>query len=160
MFGDDLAIETKPGSFLLKMIKTFQHTQSNIVAATQTVPWAEIDRYGSILFDKKEKNRIRSVFEKVPRQQAPSNYASWGRFVADAKIIENLKQQTVSHANELWWADTVNHWAKKGKVISVTSPKNLWMTTGDPLRWLKANIILALHHPEYKKNIKAFLKTL
>jgi len=142
------------------MIKTFQRTQADIVAATQIVPWSEIDRYGSILFDKKEKTRIRSVLEKLPRQQAPSNYAQWGRFVVTPQIIKDLKKQAVSHANELWWADAVNHWAKKGKVISVASPKNLWMTTGDPLRWLQANLTLAPRHPEFKKDIKAFLKQL
>ena len=160
MFGDDLALETKPGTFLSKMIKTFHRTQADVVVATQMVPWSEIHRYGSALFDKKEKNRIRGVFEKVPRQQAPSNYTQWGRFVTNAKIIKNLKQQTISRANELWWADAVSHLAQNGKAVSVTSPENLWMTTGDPIRWLKANITLALRHPQYKKDIKTFLKKL
>ena len=49
---------------------------------------------------------------------------------------------------------------KTGIVLAVPYKKASWMATGDPLNWLKANITLALRHPDYQKDLKAFLKTL
>lgn len=159
MFGDDLAIETKPGTYLSKLIKTFSDHQADAVAAIQAVPWSEIDRYGSILFDKTDKNRIRGVFEKVPRHQAPSNFTQWGRFVVKADIVKDLVKQSLSKG-ELWWADAIHNLSQTGTVLSVTSPKDLWMTTGDPLRWLKANLAIAYLNPDLKKQLNSYIKTL
>lgn len=156
MFGDDLAIESKPGTYLSQIIKTFTDNQADAVAAVQQVPWDEISRYGSILFDKNEKERIRGVFEKVPREQAPSNYTQWGRFAVTSKIIQNLETQTTSQG-ELWWADAISHLSQTGKVLSVESPTDLWMTTGDPLRWLKANIALGLMDPQLAPQLRQYL---
>jgi len=159
MFGDDLAVETKPGTYLKKLLSLFAQKKADAVAAVQQVPWSEIERYGPILFDKKEATRIRGVYEKVPRAQAPSNFTQWGRFVASPQILKSLSTQSVVKG-ELWWADAIHSLSQTGRVYSLTSPKNLWMTTGDPLRWLKVNLTLALRHPEYQKDIKAFLKDL
>ena len=159
MFGDDLAVETKPGTYLKSLINTFLQKKVDMVVAIQQVPWSEIERYGPVSFDSKDKTRLRGVFEKVPRDQAPSNFTQWGRFVTSAQIIKNISKQATSKG-ELWWADAVDYLAKNNHVIGVTSPKNLWMTTGDPLRWLKVNLTLALRHPDYQKDVKDFLKTL
>ncbi len=159
MFGDDLAIENQPGAYLSQLIKTYTDNQADAVAAIQAVPWDEISRYGSILFDENDKTRVRGVFEKVPQEKAPSNFTQWGRFVTSTQIITNLETQTTSQG-ELWWADAISNLSKSGKVLSVESPTDLWMTTGDPLRWLKANIALALMDPELAPSIKEYLETL
>jgi UTP--glucose-1-phosphate uridylyltransferase len=158
LFGDDLTIENKPGDFLTQMTKTFNKNKADAVIAVQPVPWEEISRYGSILFDKVDPTRILDVFEKVPREQAPSNITQLGRFLFSPKIIAVIKSTPVKNG-ELWLADANASLAKIGQVYAQYTPKNAWMTTGDPLRWLKANIVLGLKHPTIGPELKNFLDT-
>ncbi len=159
LFGDDLTIEKKPGTFLQEMAKTFINQKADAVIAVQPVPWEEISRYGSILFDKKDDKRILDVLEKVDRQKAPSNVTQLGRFIFNHKIIDVIKSTPIKNG-ELWLADANATLAKNGKIYAQYTPENAWMTTGDPMRWLKANIVLALSHPQFSTDIKQFIKDL
>jgi UTP--glucose-1-phosphate uridylyltransferase len=155
LFGDDLTIENKPGDFLSQMATK----NADAVLAVQPVPWEEISRYGSILFDKTDPARILDVFEKVPREQAPSNVTQLGRFLYSSKIVDVIKSTPIKNG-ELWLADANASLAKVGHVYAEYTPDNAWMTTGDPLRWLKANIILGLKHPQLGPELKNFLASL
>lgn len=158
LFGDDLTIEDTPGAFLTQMTKTFVDKKADAVLAVQPVPWKEIDRYGPILFDKSDSTRILDVFEKVPRQQAPSNVTQLGRFLYTPNIIKVIESTPIRNG-ELWLADANASLAKIGRVYAQYTPDNAWMTTGDPLRWLKANIVLGLKHPTIGPELKKFLDT-
>lgn len=159
MFGDDLTVEENPGAYLSSLIKLFHDKNADAVAAIQQVPWEEISRYGSIEFDPKDKQHIIGVKEKVPRKVAPSNFTQLGRFVVNSKIIDILKKQPVSQG-ELWWADGMNTLAQTGLVYGLESPQNAWMTTGDPLRWLKANIRYGLMDETIGDDLKKYLHSL
>ncbi|HPJ17247.1 MAG TPA: sugar phosphate nucleotidyltransferase [Candidatus Woesebacteria bacterium] len=160
MFGDDLTVENNVGEYLTSLINLFDQKSADAVAAIQQVPWEEISRYGSIEFDKNDSQRILGVKEKVPREVAPSNYTQLGRFVASPKIIDILKKLPTGQGGELWWADGMNALAQTGLVYGLESPSNAWMTTGDPLRWLKANIRYALMDQELSENIKEYLHSI
>ena len=160
MFGDDLVLEKKPGNYLATLIKIFEKYQPAVVLGVQEVPWKEINRYASIKYikDKKYPNRAVAVLEKLPAKKAPSNVAQFGRFVVSPKIFSVLAKQKISSGGELWFADTVNTLAAQGVVIAEPIKNGKWLTTGDPLRWLKANIELALVKKEYKKKLRDFLQ--
>jgi UTP--glucose-1-phosphate uridylyltransferase len=160
MFGDDLILEKKPGNYLRYLIDFFEKYQPAIILGVQKVPWSEIDRYASIKY-KKDKNcpfRAEAVLEKLPQNQAPSNVAQFGRFVVSSKIFAVLEKQGLSRAGELWFADAVNNLAQKDIVLAVPIVEGEWLTTGDPLRWLKANLKFALSREEYKKEIGEILR--
>jgi UTP--glucose-1-phosphate uridylyltransferase len=159
LFGDDLTVESTPGAYLSSLIKLFIDKNADSVAAIQQVPWEEISRYGSIEFDPSDKQRIIGVKEKVPQEVAPSNFTQLGRFVVNSKIIDILKNQPVNQG-ELWWADGMNTLAQTGLVYGLKSPQNAWMTTGDPLRWLKANIRYGLMDESIKDDLKKYLQSL
>ncbi len=161
-WGDDLTIEDTPGLFIKKMIKLFDKYQPATIQAIQQVPWEEIHRYGSMKFvsDPKYPGRVDAVLEKEPRETAPSNFANCGRFIVNSKIIPILEKKQTGKGNELWFVDAVNQLAKTDVVLTLNHQEHnsYWTTTGDPLNWLKANIILALQHPKYSPEIKQFLK--
>lgn len=163
LWGDDLTIENKPGTFLAGAITLFQKYQPAVVECVQKVPWSQVYRYGTVKYikDPKYPNRISALKEKLPANLAPSNIIQGGRFVVSAKAI-NILQKTAVAKGELWFADAINTLCQTDVVITHNYIENkaLWMTTGDPLRWLQANITLALRHPEFKKDIKTFLKKL
>jgi UTP--glucose-1-phosphate uridylyltransferase len=159
MFGDDLVIEEKPGNYLSHLIEIYQKYQPAVILGAQEVPWEEIDRYASIKYlnDPKYPNRAIEVLEKLLPDQAPSNMAQFGRFVVSNKIFPVLEKQELSRDNELWFADANNTLAKEDIAIAEPITNGEWLTTGDPLRWLKVNLALALKNPDLSADIKEFL---
>ena len=161
LYGDDLVVEKKSGQFLASLIRLFEKERADIIAAASPVPWKEIERYSSIQYKRKgKKHQINKVFEKLPRQQAPSNTTLFGRFVAAPHVFNFLKKQKISAKGELFFTDTVNAIAQKGVVLAPPLKNGQWLTTGDPLRWLKANIAIGLKDPEIEKELRSFLKTI
>ncbi|MDD3532221.1 MAG: sugar phosphate nucleotidyltransferase [Candidatus Shapirobacteria bacterium] len=159
MFGDDLVVEEKPGDYLSCLISIYQKYQPAVVLGAQKVPWEEINRYASIKYvaDPKYPNRAVEVLEKLPPDKAPSNMAQFGRFVVSNKIFPVLAKQGLSRDNELWFADANNTLAREDIVIAEPITSGEWLTTGDPLRWLKVNLVLALKNPNLSAGIKEFL---
>jgi len=162
IFGDDLLLEKTPGEFVKKLITIFDKYQAAIVAGVQQVPWEEINRYGSVKYAPKGKipNRLDGVMEKLSADEAPSNMAQFGRFVVSPRVFEALKKQKIGKDNELYFADLVNYMAQNDIVIAETVKNGQWLTTGDPLRWLRANIEYGLVDPTIQKDLKEYLKSL
>ncbi|MFA6185390.1 MAG: sugar phosphate nucleotidyltransferase [Candidatus Shapirobacteria bacterium] len=161
-YGDDFILETTPGQLLSKMISKFYQYQASAILAVQKVPMEEIYRYGSIKYinDPNYPNRMSEILEKLPADQAPSNSVNIGRFIASNKILKNIDINKLSRDNELWFTDALTKLAQSNIVLTQSTQDSLWLTTGDPLRWLKANISTALQDPTLKDDLSSFLKTL
>ncbi len=162
-FGDDLSLEPIPGQFLSKMINTFNQYSPASVIAVKDVGLEEISRYGSAQYmdDPNYPHRISAMLEKLPADQAPSTFAQGGRFVISNKIISVLENQPTGQGNELWLADAQNYLAKNDVVLTQAFEADAdWLTTGDPLRWLIANITLALNDPKYHDDLTKFIKNI
>jgi len=162
MYGDDMVVESKPGTYLKSLIKIFRKYQAGVVAGASAVPWAEINRYSSVQYKKNQKKapfQLAKVFEKLPHNKAPSNITLFGRFVVNPKILSVLQKQKLSQG-ELFFTDAVNILAQTDVVIAQPIKNGQWLTTGDPLRWLKTNIVAGLKDTTIKKDLRAFLKSL
>jgi UTP--glucose-1-phosphate uridylyltransferase len=161
MYGDDLIVEKDTGRYLRKMIATFSQYSPALVISVKDVGAADIARYGSAKYldDPKYPHRISGMFEKLPANEAPSFFGQGGRFVVNsAKIWPVLAVQPISKANELWFTDTVNTLAATDVVLTeATDSESDWMTTGDPLNWLKTNLTIALQDERYSAAVKEFI---
>jgi len=160
MFGDDLTVEPVAGQFLSKMIATFVQYHPSSVIAVKDVGKEEISRYGSAKYmeDPNYPHRISAMLEKLPADQAPSTFGQGGRFVISNKIINILEHQSTGLGNELWLADAQNNMAQNDVVLTQAfEGSEDWMTTGDPLRWLEANISVALQDPAFKDDLREFI---
>lgn len=160
VLGDDLIVENIPGQYLSQMIITFEANHADAVVSTQEMPTEEMKRYGAVVphSNPSVPNQISALLEK--QDPPPSNFAVLGRYIASNKIMNVLQTQGISKDNELWWADALNSLAQSGLVINEPITNGIWMTTGDPIRWLKANIVFALNDPKYKDDLTQFIKTL
>jgi UTP--glucose-1-phosphate uridylyltransferase len=163
MYGDDLTIEPKTGQFLARMLQTFDQYHPDEIIAVKDVGPKEISRYASAQYmdDPNYPHRISAMLEKLPADQAPSTFAQGGRFVVTPKVFDLLEHQSLSRNGELWFSDASNQLAKTGVVLTQAfEGVEDWLTTGDPLRWLIANITLALNDPNLKDNLTEFIKKL
>jgi len=160
MYGDDLMIEKKPGSFLAKAITTFITQKADAVAAGQPVSMDVIHLLSSVKIKAKTTNQIETVIEKPQPKNAFSNLSIIGRFVFSPKIIKVL-QDTAIVRGELWLTDALNNMAQTHKVlVQPTDKDSYWHTTGDPLNFLKANLAIAFLDPKLKKELQAYIKGL
>lgn len=163
-FGDDLTVESSPGRFVKKMIATFEKYSPAAVLSVKDVGPEEISRYGSAKYikDPHYPNRISGMYEKLPADQAPSFFGQGGRFVFNGqKLLATLLNQPTGKDNELWLADANNNLALKDIVLTEAfDSESDWMTTGDPLRWLKANLILGLNDSRFKADLASFLSSI
>jgi len=162
MYGDDFVLENQPGKYLSSLISTFIKQKAEAVCGVQQVLHSEINRYSSVQFKKNSdyKNQIQTVIEKPPVDQAPSDLTLFGRFIFSPQIIDVLKTTTTSRG-ELWLTDAVNTLAQSKLVIAQATTKDSpWLTTGDPLNWLKANLLFTRQNPDIYPQIKEFLKKL
>ena len=160
-YGDDLILEKSPGKFLSSLIATFQKYQPEAVATAAEFPWQDLKRYSSIKFSSdKIPNQIVDLIEKpATRKEAFTNFNAGMRFIVSPKVFSVLAKQEISRG-ELWFPDTIQQLAKTGLVIGQLIKDAEWMTTGDPLRWLKVNLKIAFEDKEMKKELKTFLKKL
>jgi UTP--glucose-1-phosphate uridylyltransferase len=160
LFGDDLLLEKKTGDFIKNLIRVFEKYQATIVVGVQKVPWSEVYRYGSIKYRSGSKipDEVEAVMEKLSADKAPSNSVQFGRFVVAPTVFDELKKQGLAKDNELYFADLVNNLAKKELVMAEPLKNGQWLTTGDPLRWLKANIEYALKDQRINQDLREYLK--
>ncbi len=162
LFGDDLVLSKTPCLKQLMMVYEKHHPAA--ILAVQKTPREEISRYATVRYKKGTQiNQITEILEKLPPEEAPSDMAQFGRFIFTPKMIEiaqkNTQEKKFGKDNELWVADILNELTKTETVIAQPI-KGEWMTTGDPLRYMKTQVTYALKRKDIGREFKNFLKDL
>ena len=156
MFGDDLVLSQTPCT--RQLLDVFARTPNcDGVLAVQEIPPSEVSRYGIVKF-KEGSDEFAGLVEKPDPAAAPSNLASFGRYVLNYKTIEALQEVGTGKDNELWLVDAITKVAEEGGHFAVHKVEGKWVTTGDPLNYLKAIVEFALQRPDLAADFRAFLK--
>jgi UTP--glucose-1-phosphate uridylyltransferase len=160
LFGDDLTISKTP--VVKQLIDVYLDQNPSAVLAVQEVPDDEVERYGTVKYKKKAKYKydISEVLEKMPLGKNPSNMAQFGRFVFTNDVLKQVKGTKLGIGSELWVADVLNNVMKRGKRVIAQPIKGEWLTTGDPLRYMKTQVKYALRRKDIGKDFASFLKEL
>jgi len=157
-FGDDLVKSTVPCA--KQLLNLYQdNPDAAAVVACQEVAKSEVSRYGIVQLKKGTENEMEKIIEKPSISEAPSRLAQLGRFILDHRVIEILQRQELGKGGELWLADAIRDLAKNKKVL-VAKIKGKWMTTGDPLRWIKTTIEYALDRKDIGPDLRDYLRKL
>lgn len=161
MFGDDLVLSEIPCT--KQIIDYSEKKGSSVTVAVQEVPRSEVRRYGIYKLARGSKDRVMDAVEKPKPQNAPSRLAQFGRFVLNHKIIDILNRKyenaELGKDNEFWLIDAIVAYAKKNPVYAARI-KGEWMTTGDPLRYMKTQVRYALNRSDIGQDFSKFLKSL
>lgn len=160
MFGDDLTISKKPVT--KQLIEIFYKKRPSAILAVQEIPDSEVERYATVEYKKGAKNKyeIKRLLEKVPLGKNPSNMAQFGRFVFSYDVIREAKKTKTGKDNELWVSDILNNLTRKGKKVIAQPVEGEWLTTGDPLRYMKTQVRFALEREDIGEEFRYFLKSL
>jgi UTP--glucose-1-phosphate uridylyltransferase len=167
MFGDDIVKSEVPCA--KQLIDVYDECHPAAVIAVQEVPAQEVSRYGvPKLKSGTDRNELEYIVEKPSPANAPSNLAQLGRFVLSYKIIhlleelkEGLKKEDSKGGGngELWLTDAIDRLAATDTVI-VHPIEGKWLTTGDPLRFLKTTVEFALDRPDIGAEFAEYLRGL
>ncbi len=154
-YGDDL-VKSKV-SFTKQMVEEFERT-GHLMMGVQKVPREEVCKYGIVQL-KSSSMQLEDIVEKPEIDQSPSRFASFGRFVLNKDIIEKLKETKPGKGNELWLADAIKKYIKaKGEFHAKEVEGGEWLTTGDPLSYLKAMMKYAMDREDIGQELNNFFQ--
>lgn len=131
------------------LIDAFEkNPDAQAIIGVQEVEGKAIEKYGAVKFKANSTEEVETVIEKPKFEEAPSNLASYGRYLLRPSIFEFLKSDELGKDNELWTADAIDKLAKKAKVLTARA-QGQWMTTGDPENYFIAHLNFVLNHEKY-----------
>jgi len=157
MFGDDMVLTRRGVGATKQLVDFYKKNQCDAVLAVQEVPDSEVDRYGIVKIKQGTRNQVELVIEKPQQGTAPSNLASYGRYILTPKVFDYLKADATGLDDELWLQDANDQIAKHG-VLKAKVVDGQWMTTGDPLRYMKAHVKYMLAHKKFGADFSHWLK--
>lgn len=155
VWGDDL-VRSKV-SFTKQMIEDHQ-CHGHLMIGVQKVEREMVTRYGIVKL-RPNSAEIEDIIEKPSIDEAPSQLADFGRMILNQDIVDILREIPLGKDNELWIVDAIRLYVKRGGIFLAKKVDNgEWLTTGDPLNYLKAVIKYALDREDIGSDLKEFLK--
>jgi UTP--glucose-1-phosphate uridylyltransferase len=156
-WGDDLV---KSGvSFTKQMVDEYNKT-GHLMIGVQEVPEEDVSKYG-IANLVEGTSKIEDIVEKPSQEEAKSNLADFGRMILNQDIVDVLKETSLGKGNELWITDAIRKYIKNGGEFYAKKVEDgQWMTTGDPMNYLKAIFAYAVDREDIGDELKTFIKEL
>ncbi|MDP1845838.1 MAG: UTP--glucose-1-phosphate uridylyltransferase [Candidatus Moranbacteria bacterium] len=156
VWGDDL-VKSKV-SFTKQMIEDYEKNGKPMIGV-QKVAKEDVVRYGIVKL-REGTNVIEDIIEKPSVEDAPSQLADFGRMILNQEIIDVLKKTALGKGNELWITDAIKSYVKNGGIFLAKEIKDgQWLTTGDPLNYLKALLVYAFEREDIGEDLKKFIKS-
>ena len=132
----------------------------SLMIGVQEVPKDQVDRYGIVKL-KHETMRIEDIVEKPNIEQTPSYLADFGRMILNQEIVDILKTTSLGKGNELWIVDAIRTYVKNGgEFYAKKIEEGKWLTTGDPLNYLKAILEYAIDRDDINGELKKYFQEL
>lgn len=154
-FGDDLV--KSEVSFTKQMVDDYNKT-GHLMIGVQEIPKSEVSKYG-ICNLVEGTMQIEDIVEKPSVEEAKSQLADFGRMILNQEIIDVLKETSLGKGNELWITDAIRKYIQKGGKFYAKKVENgQWLTTGDPVNYLKTTLAYAMDRSDVKNELKEYLK--
>jgi len=156
VWGDDL-VKSKI-SFTKQMVDDYEKN-GKLMIGVQEVPRDQVNRYGIVKLAEGSM-RMEDIVEKPSIKDAPSNLADFGRMILNQDIINILKKIPLGKGNELWIVDAIREYIKSGGEFYAKKVEDgEWMTTGDPLNYLKATLAYAFEREDINGELRKYIKS-
>lgn len=157
VWGDDLVKSKK--SFTRAMVEDYEKNGKLMIGVQKVAPEV-VHRYGIVKL-REETREIEDIIEKPSLEEAPSQLADFGRMILDQEIIDILRKTALGKDNELWIVDAIRTYVKNGGVFLAKEIEDgEWMTTGDPLNYLKATLAYAFDRSDLREELSNYVAKL
>jgi UTP--glucose-1-phosphate uridylyltransferase len=156
-WGDDLVKSAT--SFSKQLVDDFE-THGIPMIGVQQVSREEVSQYGIVKL-RPGTREIEDIIEKPSIEEAPSQLADFGRMILNNDIMQILKQTALGKNNELWIVDAIRDYVRGGgKFLAQEVKDGKWLTTGDPLSYLKAVLAYAIDREGIREPLLAYMESL
>ena len=156
--GDD--ITTFKGEAPIKqLIDAFKEANATIVGG-QKVPHEDISKYGTMDIESDLGNglfKLKNIIEKPSLDEAPSDYASLGKWVFKPNIFEELEHTPKGKGGEIQLTDAIAQLLAKEPVYFKEFHGHRY-DCGDKLGFLKAIVDVALEREDVGPQLMEYLK--
>jgi len=156
LYGDDVILGKDP---VCGQLCQAYETYGLGVAGIKEVPTADLYKYCSLEVSPLQEKifKISDMVEKPRPEEVFSNYSILGRCVLPPEIFEILEQTPPGAGGELQLTDAMKMLAKRKGMIGVDYEGTRY-DMGNKLSIQKANIEVALQHPEIADEFRTYLK--
>lgn len=157
VWGDDL-VKSKV-SFTKQMVEDYEKN-GKLMIGVQEVPKDAVSRYGIVKL-REGTDEIEDIIEKPSIEDAPSQLADFGRMILNQEIIDVLKKTDLGKGGELWITDAIQNYVRNGGIfVAKKIEDGEWLTTGDPLNYLKAVLAYAAEREDIGQELKVYTQKL
>ncbi len=158
LLADDIMVDD--GALLRSMLDIYERHGRSVIALEEVSP-DEISSYGCVepIEIDDDLVEIRSVVEKPPREQAPSNLAIIGRYVFTPQIFTMLDRIQPGSGGELQLTDAIALLLDEQSVFGWICRGGRY-DVGKKLDFLRANVEIALQRPDLGPPFGAWLREL
>jgi UTP--glucose-1-phosphate uridylyltransferase len=157
VWGDDL-VKSKI-SFTKQMVEDYEKN-GKLMIGVQEVPKDAVSRYGIVKL-REGTDEIEDIVEKPSIEEAPSQLADFGRMILNQEIIDVLKKTDLGKGGELWITDAIQNYVRNGGIfVAKKIEDGEWLTTGDPLNYLKAVLAYAAERKDIGQELKEYTQKL
>ena len=157
VWGDDL-VKSKV-SFTKQMIEDYEKNGHPMIGV-QKVAKEDVVRYGIVKL-REGSNEIEDIIEKPSIDEAPSQLADFGRMILNQEIIDVLRKTDLGKGGELWITDAIQNYVRSGGIfVAKKIEDGEWLTTGDPLNYLKALLAYAAEREDIGQELKEYTQKL
>ena len=156
MYGDDVMMYDKP--VLKQLIEIYEKKDSNVIGV-QEVPKHLVNKYGIMIYDENDKEKIIGLVEKPKIEDAPSNHAGLGRYIVKPEIFDELEEISKSESGEYQFTDAMLNLMKKQDFYACKFVGK-YFDIGSQLGYLKANVEFSLKREDLKDDVEKYIKEL
>jgi len=156
LFCDDVVESKTP--CLSQLIKVFKKYKKPVVALKK-LPKEKLSSYGVVKV-KKEKEKvykIEDIKEKPLVKEAPSNLAIVGKYIITPEVFKFLKKSS-SVKGEIRFSGALGEMIRDKKEIFGCEIEGKWLECGNKIAYIKSIIYLSLKRPEFKKELRLFIR--
>lgn len=156
LLPDDLVLPTG----VLNRMTAVRAARGGSVLCAFDVPREEISAYG--VFDVEDTDDpdvkiVRDMVEKPSAEEAPSTFATAGRYLLDRQIFGALERITPGAGGELQLTDAVALLIREGHPVHVVVHRGGRHDLGNPAGYVRAYVDYALAHPDYGPDLRDWL---
>ncbi len=155
ILADDLIDAEKPA--LKQMVDLHERLNCSIVGV-QNVPREETDQYGIVQTNSIgiRIHQITNMVEKPLPKDAPSTLAVVGRYILSPSIFQHLEATRAGAGGEIQLTDGIQRLLREEMAVAYEFTGTRY-DCGDKLGYMKAVTAYGLKHPQFGKELAAYL---
>ena len=156
-FPDDFFRSEVPRA--VQLLEAYKRSGNSVISLTK-VNRRDADKYGMVATSDDLGDglyKLSELVEKPGEENAPSDLATVSGFLLTPDILPILRKEITDKSGEITLSVHLNELAQEGKV-SGQLIKGVWHDAGDPLKYLKAVVDIALEHEKIGPELLAYLR--